>query len=158
MEQRKKQTKLKIEEKKLKCPSIQQQQSILVDDTIAEINSKLLYDKVTLTDIVKAMNMKTLRTAVRWCKRKGLTVIKFGSENYVNLIDFQLQLDKPFIEALMIKYPNNWAELYHSYKTLDWAKIAGQILNPSVKTKFTVQGNAANDFLDKMKLKMKSHG
>lgn len=152
MEQRKKQTKLKIEQKKLIRPTNNHQhQSEHVDETISVIGNNLLFDKVKLTDIVKALNVKTLKTAKIWCKRKGLVMIKFGKDNYVNLIDFQLQLDKPFLDDLRVKYPNNWAELYHSYKTLDWAKIAGQILNPSVKTKFTVQGNAANDFMNKMK-------
>jgi hypothetical protein len=152
MEQHKKQTKLKIEQKKLASTTTSHQhQSEHVDETISAIGKHLLFDKVKLTDIVKALNVKTLKTATRWCKRKGLVIIKFGRDQYVNLIDFQLQLDKPFLDDLRVKYPSNWAEMYHSYKTFDWAKIAGQISNPSVKAKFTVQGHAANDFMNKMK-------
>ena len=152
MEQHKKQTKLKIEQKKLASTTASHQhQSEHVDETISAIGNNLLFDKVKLSDIVKALNVKTLKTAKSWCKRKGLVIIKFGREQYVNLIDFQLQLDKPFLDDLRVKHPNDWAEMYHSYKTFNWAKIAGQILNPSVKTKFTVQGYAANDFMNKMK-------
>jgi hypothetical protein len=152
MVQLKKQTKLKIEQKKLTRPTNNHQhQSEHVDETILVISKNLLFDKIKLTDIVKALNVKTLKTAKSWCKRKGLVMIKFGKDQYVNLIDFQLQLDKPFLDDLRVKYPTNWAEMYHHYKTFNWAKIAGQILNPSVKTKFTVQGHAANDFMNKMK-------
>jgi hypothetical protein len=152
MENYKKETKLKIEKQKLELKnSSNQQQDQHVNDAISVIGNNLLFDKIKLTDIVKALNAKTLQTATRWCKRKGLVIMKFGRDQYVNLIDFQLQLDKPFLDDLRIKHPNDWAEMYHAYKTFNWAKIAGQILNPSVKTKFTVQGHAANDFMNKMK-------
>ena len=152
MEQTKKQSKLKIEQNKLELSTTSNKhQSEHVDEIFLVIGKNLLFDKIKLTDIVKALNVKTLKTAKSWCKRKGLVMIKFGKDNYVNLIDFQLQLDKPFLDDLRVKHPSNWAEMYHHYKTFNWAKIAGQILNPSVKTKFTVQGHAANDFMNKMK-------
>lgn len=152
MEQHKKQTKLKIEQKKLASTTTSHQhQCEHVDEKISAIGNHLLFDKVKLSDIVKALNVKTLKTAKSWCKRKGLVIIKFGREQYVNLIDFQLQLDKPYLDDLRVKHPNDWAEMYHAYKTFNWAKIAEQILNPSVKTKFTVQGYAANEFMNKMK-------
>ena len=152
MEHYKKETKLKIEQKKLvSTTTSHQHQCEHVDEAILGIGKHLLFDKVKLTDIVKALNVKTLKTATRWCKRKGLVIMKFGRDQYVNLIDFQLQLDKPFLDDLRAKHPNDWAEVYHHYKTFNWAKIAGQLLNTIVKTKFTVQGNAANDFMNKMK-------
>ena len=151
MEHYKKETKLKFEQKKTASTTTHQHQSKHVDETILVTSKNLLFDKIKLTDIVKALNVKTLKTAKSWCKRKGLVIIKFGIDQYVSLIDFQLQLDKPFLDDLRVKYPSNWAEIYHSYKTFDWAKIAGQILNANEKTKFTVQGNAANDFMNKMK-------
>ena len=152
MEQTKKQNKLKIEQNKLELSTTSNKhQSEHVDEKISVIGKHLLFDKVKLSDIAKALNVKTLKTATRWCKRKGLVIIKFGREQYVNLMDFQLQLDKPFLDDLTVKYPNDWAEMYHAYKTFNWAKIAGQILNANEKTKFTVQGNAANDFMNKMK-------
>lgn len=155
MENYKKETKLKIEKQKLELKnSSNQHQDQHVNNVISVIGNNLLFDKVKLTDIAEALNMKTLISAKRWCKRKGLVIIKFGKEQYVNLIDFQLQLDKPILDDLRVKHPNDWAEMYHSYKTFDWSKIVGQILNPRLKTKFTVEGQAANDFMNKMK----SHG
>jgi len=150
----KKLTKLKIEQKIVARSTNPQHQSEHVDETVSEIGRQLLFDKVKLTDIAEALNAKTLQTAKRWCQRKGLVMIKFGKDQYVNLIDFQLQLDKPILDDLRAKHPNDWAEMYHSYKTFDWSKIVGQILNPRLKTKFTVEGQAANDFMNKMK----SHG
>jgi hypothetical protein len=147
-------TKLKIEQKIVARYANPQHQRENVDETVSEIKMQLLFDKVKLTDIAEALNMKTLISAKRWCKRKGLVIIKFGKEQYVNLIDFQLQLDKPILDDLRAKHPNDWAEMYHSYKTFDWSKIVGQILSPRLKAKFTVEGHAANDFMNKMK----SHG
>ena len=152
MEKYKKETKLKIEQQKLELKhSINQHQDQHFNDAISVIGNNLLFDKVKLSDIVKALNVKSVKTAKSWCKRKGLIIIKFGRDQYVNLIDFQLQLDKPFLDNLRAKHPNNWAEVYHHYKTCNWAKIAGQFFNTIVKPKFTVQGNAANDFMNKMK-------
>jgi hypothetical protein len=159
MEHHKKQTKLKIEQKKLASTiSNHQHQSEQVDETISAIGSHLLFDKVKLTDIVKVLNVKTVRTALDWCRRKGLVVMKIGREKYVNLIDFQLQIDKPFLDHLKAKYPSNWAELYQAYKTLDYGAIATHSISSCLKPKFTVKGNAANDFMNKMNLKMKGNG
>ncbi len=144
-------TKLKTEQKKLASTTTHQHQNEHVDKTISESEKHLLFDKIKLTDIAKALNAKALKTAKSWCKRKGLVMMKFGTDYYVNLIDFELQLDKPFLDDLRVRYPKNWAEMYHAYKTLDWAKIAGQIINPGMTTKFKVQGNAANDFIKKMR-------
>ena len=71
MEQHKKQTKLKIEQKKLASTTTSHQhQSEHVDEKISAIGNHLLFDKVKLSDIVKALNVKTLKTAKSWCKRK----------------------------------------------------------------------------------------
>ena len=144
-------TKLKFEQEKLTSNATDQLQNNQVDKTILETDKHLLFDKIKLTDIAKTLNVKALKTVKSWCKRKGLVIIKFGRYQYVNLIDFELLLDKPFLDDLRVKYPKNWAEMYHAYKNFDWAKIAGQAVNPSMKTKFTVQGNAANDFIKKMR-------
>jgi hypothetical protein len=55
-------TKLKIEEKKLELKnSSHQHQDQHVNDAISVIGDNLLFDKVKLTDIVKALNVKTLK-------------------------------------------------------------------------------------------------
>jgi hypothetical protein len=152
MKHYKKESKLKIEQKKLaRTTTSYQLQGEHNDQTISVINTHLLFDKIKLTDIAKALNVKALKTAKSWCKRKGLVIIKFGRDQYVNIIDFQLELDKPFLDNLRAKCPNNWAEMYHAYKTLNWSIIAGQILSPSMKHKFTIPGHAGNDFMNKMK-------
>jgi len=149
---------LKLEQGSLATSSIEKKKNTMFDDEINTVNGKLLFDKVKLTDIVKVLNVKTVRTALEWCRRKGLVVMKIGREKYVNLIDFQLQIDKPFLDHLKAKYPSNWAELYQAYKMLDYGAIATQSISSCLKPKFTVKGHAANDFMNKMNLKMKGNG
>lgn len=149
MEQFNKQTTNKIEQKKFTSSTGDQNQKITLVNTL--INNNVLFDKIKLSDIVIALKVKTLKTAKRWCKQKGLVLMKFGKEQYVNLIDFQLQIDRPFLDDLRLKFPNDWAEIYQYYKTFNWSSIAEQVLNHRVKSNFTVQGSAANNFLNKMK-------
>jgi hypothetical protein len=152
MEHFKKESKLKIEQKKLETTTTSHQLHNEQNyEIISGIYKHLLCDKIKLTDIAKALNVKALKTVKSWCKRKGLAITKFGRNQYVNLIDFHFELDQPFLDELRVKFPNNWAEMYHAYKTFDRLKIAEQILRPRMKHKFTPQGQAANDFFTKMK-------
>ena len=139
-------------------PSIEQTQSNLDGTAPFDSSKNLLFDKVKLSDIVMALNAKTISSALSWCKRKGLVVIKFGKERYVNLVDFQIELDRTFIDALKVKHPSNWAEVYQSYKKLDYAAVAEQNPSLAAKKKFALQGVAANAFMKKMKLNIKRNG
>ena len=122
--------------------------------------NRLLSDKISVNDIVKALKVADVRTALRWCRKKSLLVLKFGKEKYVNLIDFQLAVDRPFIESLKQKYPDNWKEMYEAYKKRNYIAIAEQMLQaePIAKTKFVVQGETANSFIKKIKQNLKGHG
>lgn len=119
----------------------------------------MLSDKINIKDIMKALGAQDARAAIRWCKKRRLLVFKFGKEKYVNIIDFKLAVDKPFIDSLKIKYPQNWKELYEAYRNGDYITVAGLTseVAPIPKTKFVVEGKAANDFMKKMKLRIKKN-
>lgn len=125
-----------------------------------EIENKFLKDKIKISDVVKALQVTDVRTALRWCRKKTILVWKFGKERYINLIDFELAVDRPFIESLKEKYPENWKELYDAYKKNDYITIAEQLFQatPIVKSKFVVQGEVANNFIKKIKQKLKENG
>lgn len=129
-------------------------------DLERSVESRLLSDKIGINEIVKALKVADVRTALRWCRKKSLLVLKFGKEKYVNLIDFQLAVDRPFIESLKQKHPDNWKEMYDAYKKGDYIAIAAQMLQaePIAKTKFVVQGEAANSFIKKIKQNLKGNG
>jgi hypothetical protein len=125
-----------------------------------EIENKLLKDKIKISDVVKVLQVTDVRTAIRWCRKKTILVWKFGKERYINLIDFELAVDRPFIESLKIKYPTSWKEMYDAYKNGDYITIAEQMFQATtiVKTKFVVQGEVANNFIKKIKQKLKENG
>ena len=133
---------------------------LLSNESKNEVEIKLLSDKIMLSDVVKALHVADVRTALRWCRKKSILVLKFGKEKYINLIDFELAVDRPFIESLKIKYPTSWKEMYDAYKSGDYITIAEQMFQakPIVKTKFVVQGEVANNFIKKIKQKLKENG
>lgn len=115
--------------------------------------NRLNLDKISLSEIADFFNLKSLRTVINWCKRKGLLILKYGKEKYVNLIDFHIVIDSPFIEALKSKYPKDWATIYVAYKKSDYETIA-TFLNPKSETKketFKIESKAAMSFLNKIK-------
>ena len=129
-------------------------------ENVNEVENKLLKDKIKISDVVKSLQVVDVRTALRWCKKKSILVFKFGKEKYINLIDFELAVDRPFIESLKIKYPTSWKEMYDAYKSGDYITIADQMFQaePLIKEKFVVKGEVANNFIKKIKQKLKENG
>lgn len=114
--------------------------------------NRLNLDKITLNEIAEFLNFKSLRTVISWCKRKGIHILKFGKEKYVNLIDFHFAIDSPFIEALKSKFPKDWAIIYSAYKKMDYETIA-TFLNPISeirKETFKIKSKSATSFLNKI--------
>jgi hypothetical protein len=113
----------------------------------------LLKDKLKLTELAKILEVKSLRTAISWCKKHGVATFNKGKLKFVYLIDFNLAVDSPFIESLKIKFPQNWSEIYATYKRLDYEKLVELLVpqNALSRRKFSVEGNVANNFLEKMK-------
>lgn len=114
-----------------------------------EVRAKILSDKIKIKEIADALKAKDVRTAIRWCKGKGISILKFGKEMYVNLIDFQLAIDRPLIESLKEKYPECWKEMYDAYKRSDFITITELELKKAapLKTKFVPPGPAGAAFL-----------
>ena len=114
--------------------------------------NRLNLDKITLNEIAEFLNFKSLRTVISWCKRKGIHILKFAKEKYVNLIDFHFAIDSPFIETLKTKFPKDWATIYSAYKKMDYETIA-TFLNPISeirKETFKIKSKAATNFLNKI--------
>lgn len=124
-----------------------------------DLDFKLLYDKIKIKDVMTVLHVEDVRAALRWCRKKSIVILNLGKERYINLIDFELAVDRPFIDSLKLKYPTNWKEMYDAYKKGDYITIAEQMIqDPIIKTKFVVQGEAANSFLKKIKQKLKENG
>lgn len=130
---------------------------LTVNESKNDADDKLLSDKIKIKDVVKALQVADIRTAIRWCKKKSILVIKFGKEKYINLIDFELAVDRPFIESLKTKNPENWKEIYSAYKKGDVLTIM-ELTFPAEsfsKTKFVAPGTSGNNFIKKIINKIK---
>lgn len=130
---------------------------LTVDESKNDVDYKLLSDKIKIKDVVKALQIADIRTALRWCKKKSILVLKFGKEKYINLIDFELAVDRPFIESLRTKNPENWKEIYSAYKKGDVLTIMELTFSADsfLKTKFVAPGTSGNNFLKKISTKTK---
>lgn len=126
----------------------------------SKLETDILKGKINIRDILPALNVKDIRTALSWCKKKGLFVIPIGKERYINFIDFELVVDLPFIKSLKLKFPSSWKEIYDAYKKRDYITIAEQMLETekSFKEKFVVQGIVANSFIKTIKQNLKGNG
>ncbi|MBL7921699.1 MAG: hypothetical protein JNJ40_15400 [Bacteroidia bacterium] len=105
----------------------------------ANINIKVVMNVLMATDI---------RTAISWCKRNGVFIFKIGKEKYVNKIELELCIDKPFIESLKVKYPENWKEVYCALKSGDYLTILDKDLQKvTANKKFIAPGKSGNKFI-----------
>lgn len=133
---------------------------LTINETKNNLNFKILSDKIKIKDIAAALQAKDVRTAIRWCKRKKISILKFGKEMFVNLIDFQLAVDRPLIESLRQKYPECWKEMYEAYKKSDYIAIAELEFKkaPLQKAKFVAPGPEGNAFLKELNKTTKKNG
>ena len=127
------------------------------EETLDMINpssqNTLLKDKLKLTELTKILEVKNLRTTISWCKKHGVATFNKGKLKFVYLVDFNLAVDSPFIESLKIKFPQNWSEIYATYKRFDYEKLVELLVpqNALSRRNFYVEGNVENNFLEKMK-------
>lgn len=125
---------------------------MLLNETNHELNSELLNGNINLKLLMNVLGVTDIRTAVSWCKRNGIFIFKIGREKYVNKIEFELAIDKPFIESLRIKYLENWKDVYSAIKKGEYRTILDQELqtNQLNKLKFVAPGRSGNNFIKKI--------
>jgi hypothetical protein len=122
------------------------------NDISLKKENRLFFDKISLSEITEFLKVKSIRSAIAWCKKNSVKIFENGKLKYINFLDYQLAIDAPFIESLKIKHPKNWNEIYGYYKNFDYKNLVLQI-SPSKHLKarkFSVQGKVANSFLNKM--------
>ena len=112
-----------------------------------------LSGKITIGEIMQVLHVADIRTAIKWCKSKSICILKLGKQLYVNTIDFELIIDRPFIESLKTKYPESWKEIYEAYKKNDYKTILEKTCSTSDARKqsgFMAPGAAGNNFIDRI--------
>ncbi|MDP1881020.1 MAG: hypothetical protein Q8K60_08795 [Parachlamydiaceae bacterium] len=125
---------------------------MLLNERKHELNNELPNRNINLKVVMNILKVKDIRTVINWCKRNGIFIFKIGKEKYVNKIELELGIDKPFIESLKIKHPENWKEIYCAFKEGDYFAILDQNFQKDSisKLKFVAPGNSGNDFIKKI--------
>lgn len=113
-----------------------------------ELKSELLAGNINIKVVMNVLIATDIRTAISWCKRNGVFIFKIGKEKYVNAIEFELGIDKPFIESLKIKHPKNWKEVYCAFKNEDFFTILDKDFQKvTANQKFEAPGKSGNNFI-----------
>ena len=148
-----KRTKESAQSSQLIDPNSRLEKEETMDMINTSSHSPLLKDKLKLSEIAKILEVKSLRTVFSWCKKHGVATFNKGKLKFVYLVDFNLAIDSPFIESLKIKFPQNWSEIYATYKLFDYEKLVELLAPKNTLSRriFSVEGDLANSFLEKMK-------
>jgi hypothetical protein len=117
-----------------------------------------MMDKLPIGEVMRILRFEDVRSAVKWCRSKSMMVQKFGKEIYVNLSEFEVAMDRPLIESLKARYPQNWKDMYTAYKKGDLVSIAEVMIdaaNVNKEAVFVAPGASGSDFIKKVLKKQK---
>ncbi|MDZ4664799.1 MAG: hypothetical protein SGJ15_07985 [Bacteroidota bacterium] len=125
---------------------------MFLNETKHELNNEPPNRNVSINVVMSMLGVSDIRTAVKWCKMNGIFIFKIGKQKCVNRIDLELAIDKPFIESLKEKHPENWKEIYTAYKNRDYLAVLDQKSQAVSKSKikFIAPGESGNNFLKKV--------
>ncbi len=125
---------------------------MFINEIKNELNNELPYKNISLKIVMKILRVVDIRTAINWCKRNKIYIFKIGKEKYVNKMEFELCIDKPFIESLKLKHQEKWKEIYSAYKKGDYFTILDNDVQESstTKLKFVAPGKSGNNFIKKI--------
>ena len=69
-------------------------------------------DTLTLPQVAEKINVKDIETAKKWLVERGIKIHKFTKTPFVYQIEVDSQIDKPFVQQLRNKYPDEWKDRY----------------------------------------------
>ena len=78
-----------------------------VESTISKSQPRL-----TLRQVAKELKYKDDLATRRWLKKNGIQIHRLAKENFVYQIEFDLVLDRPYVNSLRMKHPQKWKEIY----------------------------------------------
>lgn len=87
-----------------------------------------------LSIIKKLLNYGDIRSAIKWCAKNEVFIIKQGNKRYVNKGEFILSFYKPFIVHLKNKH-KNWREIFLKYINGEWKGLLTTIENTPIQLK-----------------------
>ena len=78
-----------------------------VESTISKSQPRL-----TLRQVAKELNYKDDLATRRWLKKNGIQIHRLAKENFVYQIEFDLVLERLYVNGLRMKHPQKWKEIY----------------------------------------------
>lgn len=76
-----------------------------------------------LDEIVAQFPFRTISSFKKWCKKNGVVVIDHDDIPFVYTSEFEVAFNRPYLERLKLKYPNNWQPLFESILKNEYSKI-----------------------------------
>ena len=70
-------------------------------------------DRMYLNQILKPINRKDIRAAIKWCEKNGVEIFH---DEFVIKSDFDLAYDLPLITKLKKEHGDEWQVMYQAYK------------------------------------------
>jgi len=74
---------------------------------------------LTMQEVAEKLKIKKIDIAKRWCFDNNITILKLGNKKVVTEYDFRLAYEKPIIDNLKQKHPDNWETYYSAYNSQD---------------------------------------
>lgn len=96
--------------------------------------------RLTLHDAAQRLAFKDNRSAEKWCRFKGVYIHNDSGHKFVYETELSFAQEQDVIHGFKTKYPNNWREIYQSWKEGD-SLSAYELANgePITKTKRKVR-------------------
>lgn len=78
---------------------------------------------LTMQDVAKKLNRKSVEFAIRWCFDHNLTTMTVAGRTVVVEYEFRAEYEKPLIAALKKKHGDRWIEYYAAYDSEDITRL-----------------------------------
>jgi hypothetical protein len=71
-------------------------------------------NRLTLPQVGKEINRSNPESIRKWLLEKNITIHRQSNTNFVYQVEFDCEMDKPFVFDIRRKYPDCWKEIYRN--------------------------------------------
>jgi hypothetical protein len=75
-------------------------------------NEQSSFRMIQLDEVGDKLFLKNRNAIRKWLKEKGIGIYPRGKKYFVSEIEVDYELNKPYVESLRRKSPNNWKDLF----------------------------------------------
>ncbi|GGX19084.1 hypothetical protein GCM10007384_20530 [Aquimarina muelleri] len=74
---------------------------------------------IDLKEVCKRIKCNDIRTAIKWCKKSGIPIIRKGRHKITYRFLVDVESDKEIVKFFKSKYPESWRKMYQLYLNND---------------------------------------